>query len=255
VIQPEFGRVELAVASLATASWGEGPASILMLHDGLGSTAQWRGVPAMIAEQTGATVLAYDRSGHGSSEPVPRGPWPADWLHREAEVLASLIDHLALGDPLLVGHSDGGSIALIHAADRPHRQAGVVTLAAHSFVEPICGDLITAMRSDPDAIVAALGRHHHHAAALFKAWSGVWVSPRFGEWDIRSILDRVVVPVVVAQGTDDEYGTDAMAILTAESIGDNARCELVDGVGHLMHHDAPDVVVGLIADMHTTIRN
>ena len=255
MIQPVLGRVELAAATVTTATWGQAPVTIVMLHDGLGSISQWRGVPAMIADRTGATVLAYDRPGHGSSVPVPQGPWPAEWLHHEAGLLATLIDHLEIEDPLLVGHSDGGSIALIHAADRPLRQAGLVTLAAHSFVETICGERIAAMRVEPGPIVAGLERHHDHAAALFEAWSRVWISARFGEWDVRPVLERVAAPVVVAQGTADEYGTDAMATLTTAAIGDNARCELVDGVGHLMHHDAPTIVVDLVADMHTAIRN
>ncbi len=253
--QPEFARVELSAASVVTATWGEGPADIIMLHDGLGSIGQWRGVPEMIAAQTGACVMAYDRPGHGASAPVPEDHWPVDWLHREAELLATLIDRLNLEDPLLVGHSDGGSIALIHASDRPLRQAGVITLAAHSFVEPICDDRIAAMREAPEVIIAGLGRHHQHPAALFEAWSGVWVHPGFSVWDIRPMLHRVVVPTLVAQGTGDEYGTDAMATLTAEAIGPNARVELVDGVGHLMHHDAPTVVVELVVAMNDAIRS
>lgn len=253
--QPEFGRVELGAASVVTAKWGTGRADIVMLHDGLGSIDQWRTVPEMISAHTGACVLAYDRPGHGASAPVPESHWPVDWLHQEAQLLAALVDELKLDDPLLVGHSDGGSIALIHAAERPDRQAGVLTLAAHSFVEPICDQRIAEMRDAPEAIIAALGRHHQHPAALFEAWSGVWVHPGFSVWDIRPILHRVVVPAMVAQGTSDEYGTDAMATLTAEAIGPHARCELVDGVGHLMHHDAPTVVVELIADMNDTIRS
>ena len=102
-----------------------------MLHDGLGSIAQWRDVPGRIADRLGVGVMAYDRPGHGASTPVPSGPWPADWLSHEADRLASLLRELEVQQPLLVGHSDGGSISLIHAATGGD-VAGVVALAPHS---------------------------------------------------------------------------------------------------------------------------
>ncbi len=252
--EPVWGRVEIGDASIVTAVWGSGPIGIVMLHDGLGSISQWRSVPEMIAERADVGVLAFDRPGHGASGPRPEGPWPVDWLHHQAVVLGDLLDHLDLDDALVVGHSDGGSIALIHAAVRPSRQAGVAVFAAHSFVEPVCVERIAAMRQSAGSIVERMGVHHENPQALFEAWSGVWTDPHFAEWDIRPTLEGITVPVLVSQGRSDEYGTEAMAIQTAEAIGPNASCELIDGLGHLMHHHSPEIVADSVAAVCRSIR-
>lgn len=239
-------RVEIEGRSLTTQRWGDGPAEIVVLHDGLGSIRQWRDLPAQMHATTGRTVLAYDRAGHGSSTPVPTGPWPADWLHTEAELLAQLLDEVAVAEPLLVGHSDGGSISLLTAAaGRPLR--GVVTLAAHSFVEQVCVDTITDMRATPERWVSGLRRVHQRAAEVFEAWSGVWVSAEFRPWDIRPELGAIPCRTLVVQGIDDEYGTPEQAWSTAAAIGANAACVLLPSVGHLLHHQAPERVVEIVA--------
>ncbi len=238
-------------ARLTVARWGDGPAEIVLLHDGLGSIEQWRGIPAAVAAETGRTVVAYDRPGHGSSTPAPTGPWPADWLHREAERFDRVLDTIGAERPLLVGHSDGGSIALLLAATgRPIRS--LLTLAAHSWVEQLCYDSIVAMRHNRAAIVAGLARSNDHPEALFEAWSGVWVSDEFRRWNILSILSAVGCPTLVAQGADDEYAPPRHAVDTAAAIGDNAEHLLLDGLGHLLHHQDPDRIVGLIADFDTS---
>ena len=223
---------------------------MILLHDGLGSIAQWRDVPEALAAATGRTVLAYDRAGHGTSTPLPDGPWPADWLHHEALVLAELIDAVGAERPALVGHSDGGSIAAIHAIDSP--TGPLVLLAAHSWVERTTFDAIAAMRAAPERIVRGLARAHAAPEALFEAWSGVWTSEEFGRWDIRDRLGAIDVPVLVAQGEADEYASPDHAIATAGAIGSNATYRLLPGVGHLLHHQAPTTVVRLVAD-HLTM--
>lgn len=235
--------------AVTVARWGDGPADILLLHDGLGSIAQWRGIPSQVAATTGKTVLAYDRPGHGHSTPVPTGPWPTDWLHLEADRLSRLVPKLDLvAEPMVVGHSDGGSIALLYAAGGgPMR--GLLTLAAHSWVEQLCFDSIVGMRANTDAIVRGLGRDHPHPAEVFEAWSGVWVSDGFRTWDIRPMLATIACPTVVAQGARDEYASQAHGFETAAAIGDNAEATLLDGVGHLLHHQDPDLVVRVIAEL------
>ncbi len=244
---PTVSSVRVGAGELTTAVWGDGAPEIVLLHDGLGSIAQWRSVPAAIAERTGMTVLAYDRPGHGRSTPVPTGPWPTDWLHREADVLAALLDTTGACDPVLVGHSDGGSIALLHAAAGGGMRC-VVTLAAHARVEPVCVERIAAMRIGPAPIIAGLARHHAEPVALFEAWSGVWTSDEFGRWDIRPLLGAITVPTVAVQGEADEYATPEHVAAIAEAIGPDARSELLPGLGHLLHHDDPDAVVALVAD-------
>jgi len=222
-----------------------------MLHDGLGSITQWRNVPAQVAEHTGKTVLAYERSGHGESSPTPSGPWPADWLAHEATVLARLLDLQQIEDPVLVGHSDGGSIALLYAAEPGNHVRKLLTLACHSWVEQICFDSIVDMRADRDAIVRGLSRHHVEPEAVFEAWSGAWVSDEFRPWDIRPQIGSITAPTLIAQGANDAYATQSHAHETAAAIGSNATARIVPDLGHIMHHDDADAVAALIADFAT----
>jgi len=192
--------------------------------------------------------MAYERAGHGESLPTPRGPWPTDWLHHEAEVLAALLDVVSAPEAIVVGHSDGGSIALLHAASEASGVSGVAALAPHSWVEQICFDSIASMRANREAIVNGLSRHHRSPEAVFEAWSGVWVSDAFRSWDIRPQLHTITAPALIAQGANDAYASDDQAHLTATAIGDNAKCQIVSDVGHIMHHDDADVVTQLIVD-------
>lgn len=241
--------VEVTGARLRTATWGRGPVSIVLLHDGLGSIGQWRDVPSALHRSTGLTVLAYERAGHGASTPAPTGPWPADWLHREANVLIELLDVLGIQAPLLVGHSDGGSIALIAAATGETCRSAVV-LAAHTWVEDICVRSIRDMRRNRERFVGALGRHHDAPGAVFDAWSGVWVSADFASWDIRPIIREIECPVLVVQGTHDEYATDAQLTDTVTAIGANAELARIDGGRHVLHHDGPEVICGLVSEFY-----
>ena len=239
--------IPLTDASVTACRWGDGPPDIVLLHDGLGSIAQWRSVPERLAARSGRTVLAYDRPGHGASTPTPSGPWPADWLRTEARRLAELLEHTGANDPLLVGHSDGGSIVLLHAAGGG-RGRGAVALAAHSWVEAAAVAEIDRLRGQSAAVVGGLAKHHEHPAALFEAWSGAWVGASFGTFDIRPELSRITMPTTIVQGRDDEFATDAQAELTAAAIGPDAVCRLLPGVRHLLHHDDPDLVVDLVLE-------
>ncbi len=226
-----------------------------MLHDGLGSVAQWRSVPEMINARTGAMVMVYNRPGHGTARPIPSGPWPVSWMHDEARRLVALLEASRVDKPLLVGHSDGGSIALLAAA-AGLPVSGVVALAPHSFVEPVCAEAISAMRANRQPIVDGLASFHSDSSALFEAWSSVWVSAEFASWDIRDELASVDSPCVVVQGDSDEYATDMQLAETTTAINvgsmpgsEVAEAQLWPGVGHLVHHEAPDAVVDLVASM------
>lgn len=248
-------------AELAVAQWGDGPSGIVLLHDGLGSIDQWRSIPADLQRRTGRSVLVYERPGHGTSTPIPRGSWPADWLQQEAERFALFLNAVEVKEPLIVGHSDGGSIGLLYAAgaaatadcDGTPEIRGLVTLAAHSWVEQSCFDAIVGMRANPQPIVLGLARNHTEPAAIFEAWSGVWVSDEFRSWDIRPQLNVITCQTLVAQGKGDEYASDAHAIETAAAIGANARYQLLDGVGHLLHHQDPELIVDVVADFDRSL--
>jgi len=247
--QPHRRSIGVGGATIEVATWGDGPPEIVLLHDGLGSIAQFRDLPGDLAQDAGMTVMAYNRPGHGTSSPAPSSVWPVDWLHREAALLGDLLAQLSVKRPLLVGHSDGGSIALIHAAADPESVRGLVALASHSFVEDLNLTKIRAMRSDRGRWVTGLSRFHPHAAELFEAWSGVWVDRGFRAWDIRGDLGAISAPTLVVQGGDDEYGTEVMATDTAAAIGSNAECVLLAGAGHLLPQQAPDQVIKLVAGL------
>ena len=254
----------VARANLEYELWGAGPPRIVMLHDGLGSIAQWRTTPARLAEGCGVAVFAYNRAVHGESTPIPGGPWPTRWLHHEADVLADLLQRLDIVTPFIVGHSDGGSIALLHAlkaagpsgvVEQPITCSGLVGLAPHSFVEPICVEAIAAMRANPDRTIQALAPFHRDPEATFEAWSGVWVSEEFGRWDIRPRLSTIDVPTWIVQGDADRYATEAQLHSTVEAIGDNATGVALDGFGHLIHHDDVETVVQLVSEAFTAVES
>ena len=250
--QPDITSVEVGDRRMTTARFGAEVPTIVMLHDGLGSIAQWRDVPAQIAQATGVGVLAYDRSGHGESTPCQ--PAPIDWLHSEATVLADLLKAMDISKPLIVGHSDGGSIALLHAANGG-TCSGVVTFAAHAFVEEICVEKITAMRVDSEPIVLGLAKYHSAPRQLFDSWSGVWTAHDFAAWDIRPLLDPISCPVLVVQGEDDEYATEVQQTETAAAIGNNATAMRLRGVGHAIHHRVPETVVEIVAKFHQQLEH
>jgi pimeloyl-ACP methyl ester carboxylesterase len=246
---PHVSVVAVGACRLRVATWGNGPIEIVLLHDGLGSISQWRDTPTEISLATGVAVMAYERAGHGASTPVPDGPWPADWLHREADVLGELLLAMDIDQPLLVGHSDGGTTALLHAAGGGACR-GVVALAAHSWVEPRCSKAIVKMRGFSDRIVTGLATHHDAPAELFDAWSSAWVSDSFAVWDVRPMLASITVPTLVVQGDQDEYATDAQLTATAAAIGANATVVRLAGARHMIHHEQPAVVAALVAEFY-----
>ncbi len=245
--------LDLGDQRLHAGIWGQGDIEIVLLHDGLGSISQWRSVPRQVADRTGVGVLAYERAGHGASTPVPSGPWPPDWLHREAAVLQRLLDHIGCDRPFVVGHSDGGSTALLHAVDAGTSIRGVLAIAAHTWVEDICRTSIIDMRDQTERFVAGLARHHDAPAEVFEAWSGVWVSEAFRRWDIRPDLGAIAVPTVIAQGTEDAYASASHVHLSVDAIGEQARGHFLDGLGHIAHHDDADAVVDLIVSVYESL--
>ena len=244
--------VAISGCRLRTATWGSGPVEIVLLHDGLGSISQWRETPGDIAAATGVAVMAYERAGHGASTPVPNGPWPTNWLHREADVFGDLLLQMEIDQPILVGHSDGGTTALLHAAGGGTCR-GVVALAAHSWVEPCCSEAIIAMRGSSDRIVAGLATNHDAPAELFEAWSNAWVSDAFATWDVRPLLASITAPTLVVQGDQDQYATGAQLTETAAAIGANATMMRLAGVGHIIHHEQPAIVVALVAEFYNRL--
>ena len=186
-----------------------GAPTLILLHEGLGSVALWRDFPAKLAQATGCSAAVYSRYGYGCSDPLvaPRG---VDYMHREAlETLPELCAALALEDAILVGHSDGASIALIHAGSGRWPVRAVVLEAPHVFVEDVSIASIAAARTayDTTDLRQRLARYHADVDSAFRGWNDIWLDRAFRAWNIESALPGVRCPVLAIQGADDEYGT------------------------------------------------
>lgn len=224
--------------------------TLVFLHEGLGSILHWRDVPRQLAEATGLPALVYDRWGFGRSEPL-RLPRPDDYLEREAtEALPDLLAACGIGRHILVGHSDGGTIALLRAAQQPAGLLGVVTEAAHVFVEDctIAGieNAVTAWRETD--LPRRLARYHgDKAETVFRGWAETWLRPSFRNWRMVHRLPAIRGPCLVIQGNDDEYGTLAQVETIASSIAGPTEVLLVPDCGHSPHLEARDIVLPAIA--------
>jgi pimeloyl-ACP methyl ester carboxylesterase len=222
-------------------------APLLLLHEGLGSVRLWKDFPAALAAATGARVVAYSRFGHGDSDPPPRPRTPR-FMHEEAlEVVPALLAALGIAEPVLVGHSDGASIALIHAADHPVR--AVVAMAPHVFVEEVCLTEIRAARREYETggLRERMARHHDDVDAAFRGWCDVWLDPAFREWSIESDAAGVTAPVLLIQGEQDPYGTLAQIDRIQARVHGPVERLVLPGAGHSPHLEAPEAVVAAIA--------
>src|SRR5262245_21215789 len=186
---------------------GEGAPALVFLHEGLGSIGQWRYFPARLAAATGCRALIYDRYGYGQSDVLREKRRTIRFMHDEAlAVLPELLGRLDIHQPILVGHSDGASIALIYAG-AGHDARGVVAMAPHVFIEPVC---LSSIQEATKAFETAdletkLGRYHRDARKTFYGWADVWLDPEFKGWDIRDeYLPGVRCPVLAIQGYEDE---------------------------------------------------
>ena len=234
-------HVEVEDVALDVARWEGRPdrPPIVLLHEGLGSVSAWGDFPAALAAATGAEVVAYSRAGYGRSA-VVREPFGVDYMHREAARLPALLDRLGLQRPMLFGHSDGASIALIAAARSPARVAALVLEAPHVFVEDLTVASIaeiTAGYPENARLRAGLARHHAEPDVTFGRWSAIWLHPDFRSWNITALLPGVQAPTLVLQGRDDEYGTSAQvdAILAAVP---RAQATVFSDCRHAPHRDA-----------------
>ena len=226
--------------------------ALVFLHEALGGTAMWHDFPAQVAKDTRLPTIIYDRAGYGRSSRLPYRPRDKSYLHHEAQVvLPQLLERLQVGRAILIGHSDGGSIALLAAAACPDKVAGIVTEAAHVFVEPITREGIREALAayEPHGLEKRLARYHgDRAQGLFYAWADTWLSPGFQDWNIENCLGRIRCPALIIQGREDQYGSPRQVDAIVAGIGAQAVPLLIPGSGHAPHRDDPPRVRRAIAE-------
>ena len=238
---------------------GDSGAPVLVfLHEGLGSIGLWYDVPGELARLTGCSVLVYSRYGNGFSEPLCE-PREVSYMHDEARIaLPALLEYFSIAQAILVGHSDGASIALIAAAEDRGRIRGVVAEAPHAFVEDLSVESIAAAKSAYESgdLRKRLARHHQDPDRTFYGWNDVWLKPEFRAWDIRPLLAGIRAPLLIVQGAGDEYGTLAQVSAIRDSAS-GARVDslVLDRCGHAPHRDRPDLTLLAIAAFTAGVRS
>ncbi len=226
---------------------------MVFLHEGLGSVAMWRDFPQRLCDALGCRGLVYSRPGYGRSTPrAPTETWGLDFMHRQAhDVLPALLRALGIDTttepPWLFGHSDGGSIALLHAARFPGRVAGAVVMAPHIFVEDISvASIEQAARAYMETdLRQRLARYHDDPDSAFWGWNRAWLSAPFRAWNIEAELGAIGCPLLAVQGVDDEYGTLAQIRGIAQRAPQTQLLELA-ACGHSPHKDQPEALIGAV---------
>lgn len=225
--------------------------TLVLLHEGLGCVATWREFPEKLAARTGYGVLAYSRRGYGKSDVRPL-PWPASYMRDEAfDVLPRVLDAAGIAKCILVGHSDGASIATIYAGSRQDfRVRGLVLMAPHFFVEDVgLANIAAATEAyEHGDLRARLARYHDHVDVAFRGWNAAWLAPEFRDWRIDDAVAHVRVPMLVIQGADDQYGTMAQVTLAQEEAYCPVETLVLDGCRHSPHLDREEATLSAIAD-------
>ncbi|MCG8695036.1 MAG: alpha/beta hydrolase [Minwuiales bacterium] len=215
--------------------------TLVFLHEGLGCVSMWRDFPEKLAAATGCGALVYSRLGYGRSEQRPL-PWPVTYMHDEGlRVLPDVLSAARVQDCILVGHSDGGSVALIYAGGTPSPSLrGVITEAAHVFLEDESVESVGAAKQQylHDGLKQRLARHHgENTDCAFFGWADSWLNPAFRDWNIEEYLAPISAPVLAIQGVDDRYGTQAQVDAVVGQVGGAAEALMLPDCGHSPHRE------------------
>lgn len=224
--------------------------TIILLHEGLGCVGLWGNFPEKLAEATGAGVFVYSRAGYGQSSPV-KLPRPLTFMHEEANsVLPRLLAAIGFRRGLLVGHSDGASIAAIYGGSvQDHRVRGLVLMAPHFFTEDMgIAEIARAREAYATTdLRQKLARWHADVDNAFKGWNDAWLDPQFRKWDITEPLAYIRVPVLIIQGENDQYGTVKQIEVAQQECYCPVDVALLPGIKHAPHREAPDATLQAIA--------
>ena len=257
--------------------------TLVFLHEGLGCVEMWRDFPERLSAATGLGALVFSRAGYGKSDPV-EGPWPVRFMHEEAlVVLPQVLDAFAIREAILVGHSDGGSIAIIHAGGvKDSRVRGLILEAPHVFVEEIglqsirgigelyrsegagrmpanrpqdAGAPVGAPKGAPSVLKQRLARYHgENVDATFWGWNDVWLNPEFRPWNIEEYLPGIRVPVLLIQGEDDQYGTREQLRKIEAGCEGPVRTVMLEACGHSPHLDRAERVLEVMKEFVGEVR-
>jgi len=228
--------------------------TVVFLHEGLGSVAMWKDFPERMCTEHGLRGLVYSRYGYGQSTPRPHDEhWAPDFMHAQAhEVLPALLSELGIERPWLFGHSDGGSIALLHAAR--HAVEGVVVMAPHVRVEKISITSIEAAKLayETTDLRARLAKYHDDVDGAFRGWNDIWLAPEFRKWNIEAELSKIKAPILAMQGEKDEYGS-MYQIEEIQRHIPGTRILKIPLCGHSPHRDQPEQVLALTQSFLATL--
>lgn len=223
---------------------------MVFLHEGLGSVSLWKDFPDQLCARIGMRGLVYSRPGYGKSTPRDEDEhWAADFMHRQAyEVLPALLAHLGIQKPWLFGHSDGGSIALLYAAQFPAGLRGAIVVAPHLFVEDISIQSIKLAREAymQHGLRDRLARHHDEVDSAFFGWNDVWLSDAFKDWAIESVIPGIRCPLLALQGEQDEYGSLQQVLRIREFLS-SAEVITLANCGHSPHRDRALELIAAVA--------
>ncbi len=225
--------------------------TVVMLHEGLGCVALWRDVPQKLAQQTGIGVFVYSRQGYGQSDPADL-PRSLDFMTEEAvEVLPEVLAQIGFQQGILLGHSDGATIAAIYAGSvLDHRVRGLVLMAPHFFTEDMGLAAIQATAEEFEAgdLSTRMAKYHRNPENAFRSWSGTWLEPGFKSWNVSEVIDYWRIPTLAIQGREDEYGTLAQIHEIESRTYSPVDTLIVDNCGHAPHIERPDVVLPEIVE-------
>jgi pimeloyl-ACP methyl ester carboxylesterase len=224
-------------------------ATIVMLHEGLGSLALWKDFPQRLASRTRCGIFVYSRYGHGNSDKLLEKR-PVEFMHHEGEVvLPELLEKLNVTRPILLGHSDGGSIALIFAGKYPERPRALILEAPHVFVEDLSVASITQAKVTylTTDFPGKLGRYHQYVDATFWGWNDIWLDPQFRSWNIEEYLPAIRCPILCIQGDEDEYGTIAQ-VKAIQARVPATEILMLPNCKHTPHRDQPEATLDGMAE-------
>jgi len=249
------GDIEYRIWPSDQATDSESLPTLTLLHEGLGCVTLWRDFPERLAEMSGLPVMAYSRFGYGHSSQASL-PRSMNYMHDEARIhLPALLDALKIKRTVLIGHSDGASIAAINAGDiDDSRIEGVVLMSPHFFCEDKILNSIANARTQwqTGMLRMQLVRYHgDNVDCAFEGWNGAWMSPAFRDWNIEDSLVRVSVPVLGIQREEDPYGSDRQLQVICDSDHSNREIHFIDGTGHAPHQERPEQTLALIRDFLT----